>query len=1259
MKTSYSNAVASVLVAAAIAVAGGSRVVSSPAYGADIDGGEAQWIWTPEQPEPEAPAGVTYFRKSFGLGEPESGQIQISADDTYELFVNGRSVGRGDDWHKLGVFDIKRFLTNGRNVVAVRVSNGEPGSAGLVVRLTVRARGNTDISYSSDKSWRTTTQESPNWQSVRFDDSDWQPARMLGELGKAEPWRQGVRMAGVGGGRFAVAPQFRVERIAQPDDTGSLIAMVFNERGEIIASRERGTLIKLVDRDNDGLPETVVEYCDKIKNCQGILPLNGDIYSVGEGPDGTAFYRISDTDGDGIGETLTTLIKFKGKIQEHGPHAALLGPDGLIYLIIGNHSSVDGPVSPTSPHRRYYEGDLVSPRYEDAGGHASGVKAPGGVIIRTDIDGTFVETFCGGFRNAYDMAFNRQGDLFAYDADMEWDDGLPWYRPTRVNHAVPGGEFGWRSGWAKWPDYFLDSLPATINTGRGSPTGVECYNHTQYPKRYHNALFLADWSLGRILAVRIEPHGGSYQARSEVFVQGKPLNVTDLAVGPDGALYFTTGGRNTEGGVYRVVYTGKVPALPRRSGVMQAIHQPQLQSSWGRNRAANLRREMGTRWDRELVALADNPQFAGEDRARALDLMQLIGPLPTTDLLANLSHDSDAAVRAKSADLMGVHHDEATNRRLVELLVDRDATVRRKACEALVRAGQLAPVAPLLSMLGDPDRFVAWAAKRALEERPRDEWQSLVMADRNPRVFLLGSLALLALEPDPSTSEAILSRSREWMQGFLSDDDFLGLLRVIEVALDRGQIAPDSVTALRDQLSDEYPSLEPRMNRELVRLLVYLQDATLPPRLMAELNNTQTPLEDKVHAAMYARFLPGGWSGEQKFDLLRFYDNTRLTPGGHSYKGYLDNASRDFVATLTPDEQFEVLRRGRDWPNAALNALAKLAENPGPDMINLLVALDRTLLGIDGEAATRLGTGIIAVLGRSRDPGAMAYLREIYEQQPERRQETAMGLAQDPTGDNWPVLLRALPIVEGPAAQEVLTHLAAVDQAPDKPEPVRQVILAGLKLKQNGGSDAVSLLEKWTGQKLTKEGAKWDVALAAWQGWFVEQFPDQPPASLPADSATNKWTFDDLHKFLDSDDGATGSPERGSLIFVKAQCIKCHRYGSRGEGVGPDLTNVSRRFQRKEILESVLYPSQVISDQYSSKTVVTNDGLTFAGIVGAAGQGSIVVLQSNGEKKILAEADIAEIVPNAKSAMPEGLFNELTLEEVADLLAYMNQPPSN
>lgn len=163
--------------------------------------------------------------------------------------------------------------------------------------------------------------------------------------------------------------------------------------------------------------------------------------------------------------------------------------------------------------------------------------------------------------NPFDLCFNRDGELFIHDADMESDDGASWYRPTRLCHLIPGAEYGWRSGWAKWPEYFPDSLPATLDTGRGSPSGIVCYDHFMYPQRYHGAIFSADWSQGRILVIRMQRAGASYTATSEVFVEGNPLNVTDLDVGPDGCLYFCTGGRGTSGKAsYRVKWLGEVPA---------------------------------------------------------------------------------------------------------------------------------------------------------------------------------------------------------------------------------------------------------------------------------------------------------------------------------------------------------------------------------------------------------------------------------------------------------------------------------------------------------------------------------------------------------------------------------------------------------------------------------------------------------------------------------------------------------------------------
>ena len=1260
---------------------------------------EAQWIWSPVEEVKDAPRGTCFFRRSFDMAQPEAGEVQITADESYELYVNGHKAAEGKNWRVMDTHDITKYLIAGRNAVCIKATKSGTGPAGVAARVLVKSAGDTYVGYFTNANWKSSQKEFAQWTLVRFNDAQWLPSRVIGQFGVVKPWLDEVQMAGGNvSGRFSIAKEFRVEPVADPQETGSLLTMAFNEFGEIFAAREAGPLLLLRSETKNGLPNKASVYCDQVKNIQGILPLNGQVFVVGAGPDGAGLYRISDdedkaaakdesktaddkidsdksaidkpdTDKAGADKTdaadskpaaakhVVLLIKFTGEMSEHGPHVPQLGPDGMIYVLIGDHTKPEKAEDANSPHHHYYEGDLITPRYEDPNGYGLGVKAPGGRILRTDTTGSVVEIFAGGFRNPYGFAFNGRGELFTADSDMEWDIGLPWYRPTRVLHVVPGGEYGFRSGWAVWPSYFFDSLPSVIDTGRGSPTGIVAYNHVMFPRRYQDSLFVGDWSKGRILNVRLKPSGAGYTATTSVFLEGKPLNVTGLAVGPDGWLYFCTGGRDTEGGVYRVVWNGKVPDEVTRTGegVAGAIRQPQIDSAWARQHVATLKQRLGEKWDKQIAATVDNPKTPIASRCKALDLMQLVGPFPSQAQLVRLSHDAEPQLRAKAAYLMGLHSDESTESRLIELLHDADPLVERMACESLVRAGHKATWKQLAPLLKSSDRYVAWAATRALERIPKEGWQEQALKAENPRQFLQAALALLVVDPDRTTAEAILTRVENLLAGYLSDAEFLDLLRVTEVALERGQIIGDDVPSLRKRLAKEYPSADRIHNRELIRLLAYMQEPSASERMIAQLQ-TEMPPEDKLHLALYARFMPN-WTSKQKFALLKYYESARRGVGGHSFAGYIENASRDLFTSLTDDERALVLADGTKWPSSALSVLAKLPDNPGPETLSQLQTLDRQLTGVEEESARKLGIGIIAVLGHSGDSEAMAYLRNIYEKQPDRRGYIAMALAEHPEGENWPLLVRSLPIVEGSFAQQVLVKLATVDQTPDNPEPFRQVILRGLKLQDGGGKLAVALLEKWTGKKLGESDAKWDAALAAWQKWFAETYPDQPEAKLPEESAANRWTFDELQSVLASKEAAKGNAARGTAVFVKAQCAKCHRFGERGEGVGPDLTTVSLRFQKKEILESILFPSQVISDQYASKSVLRVDGRTVWGLVAPQADGSLTVLQSDATKVRVAKEEIDTITPIKKSAMPEGLLNPLTLEEISDLFAYLNQPP--
>jgi putative heme-binding domain-containing protein len=390
---------------------------------------------------------------------------------------------------------------------------------------------------------------------------------------------------------------------------------------------------------------------------------------------------------------------------------------------------------------------------------------------------------------------------------------------------------------------------------------------------------------------------------------------------------------------------------------------------------------------------------------------------------------------------------------------------------------------------------------------------------------------------------------------------------------------------------------------------------------------------------------------------LDFYEQARQSEGGESLSRYAENAARDFFPKLTETERQLVLVDGANLPMSALNVLRSLNDLSDAALVSRLIRLDRQITGNDTPAAKQLATGIAALLGLSRDDEAMAHLRDVFRRQPERRDELAMALAQSPDGENWLLLVDALPVLEQAAAREVLNRLTEVSRTPDGPEPLRQAILAGLRLQEDGYQQAVYVLEHWTGRRLTAPDDTWEIALAAWQDWFRAEYPDQPDPALPQDAAGTKWRYDELLEYLTAGGAEHGDAVRGAAVFEKAACAKCHRYDGRGEAIGPDLTTVSLRFRKQEILEAILFPSHVISDQYASQTVETDDGKTYTGIVGSAGEDAVVILQANAEKVTVPKSQIVGTYPAQKSAMPDGLLNELTLEEIADLFAYLGTTP--
>ena len=1086
-----------------------------------------------------------------------------------------------------------------------------------------------------------------------------------------------------------VAPAgFRCVQFAGDGLAHDVFCLTHDAAGAVVVSGP-GYVKRLLDDDGDGAADRAQVFASAPQTgAQGMYFLGDDLLAVGDG----GLLRFRDEDGDGVwdGEGRTSpdgggaepdkFLTFR-TWGEHDVHAIRKGPDGWWYLIAGNFSEVgaDYVTRETSP-----------------------VPDPSaGVLVRFSPDLTGGEVVAHGMRNAYDFAFHPSGDAFTYDSDGERDVTLPWYRPTRVLALVPGSHAGWVSRSAKRPHDDPELPPVVCELGRGSPTGVICYRHDAFGERFRDALIVADWTFGRVIAVPLDADGAGWTGEPVELMTGAGVNgfaPTSLSVGPDGDLFVSVGGRGTRGGVYRLSYEGVDGAATvrerlsgdaskeRRSLTVAApmnedpltalLTAPQPLSAWSRAAWEPLAEELGPA---PLRAAALDRARPAAQRVRAVEILtERHGGLPA-NVLPFFAADPDPAVRARACWSHAIARPAAPDAGgLRPFLTDPDPRVRRAALEALAgltdpaAANVGAAVDELAACLGDSDRYVRAAAARVVRRLGRAQLAPLAKAAKKNGLAARAAFAVGYVRKRDLFDPAAVRLGLAVLESDAPADVRRDAVRLVQIAL--GDFGPKpgvdaafegytpgydlgpheaelnrSVPVVQKLLSRRRQGREEAaVDRELVRAAAML--APYNPLILGELCGRLTadsPPSEDLHHLLAAARLPVERSvaqTEQIADALVRLDEKVDDAGLNTDTNWEPRIQELYDALCERDPILPLAVV--DHPDLGRPAHVAFLSNVPAD------ALPEARAKFAAAAADPgyLWTGDVAFL-LGGGPGGKELIRGKFGDRGVRG-AVVMSLATDPEPADRGRFVEAL----GDADLAVVTAaLDALSQLPSATggDAAGENVALGKLLRALGDDSrgrglkrrAVELLQRNTGEAFGFDGddpATHPAAVAAWDEYLSARYPQAFAAG-----AVDGDNLPDLAAV----DWAAGDAERGATVFQTRGCAACH--GGRGAALGPDLAGVTGRFGRADLWTAILDPSRDVPSRYRTEVILTADGRTVEGLAVYQSADGVTLRDGRGRTWRVEADEILERVTGENSLMPAGLLDGAAPAELADLEAYL------
>ncbi len=1054
-----------------------------------------------------------------------------------------------------------------------------------------------------------------------------------------------------------VPPGFRVQQYAGDDLAHDIHSLTIDSRGRVVVSGP-GYVRILVDRDGDGTADAALPFADlPATGAQGMFFHGNSLLCAGD--EGLQLFRDDDGDdrADGPGKTFLKIAAG----GEHHVHSIQRGPDGWWYVIAGNYSGVTESYAtvPTTPVR----------------------KPVSGALLRLNPELRSGEIVADGFRNAYDFAFTGTGDVFTWDSDDERDISLPWYLPTQVWHVLPASNAGYVTAGLKRPATYADSPPAIAAFGRGSPTGVLCYRHEQFPEEYRGALFVEDWTFGRILVLPLERDGGGWRSEPVEFAVGQNqfgFAPTDMEVGPDGSIYVSVGGRGTRGGVYRIFREGA-----ENSGttfgtesigneldfVLQAL---QPNTAWSRARWVPPARKLAAA---ELAAAALQEGRSEQERMRAIEiLVEFHGGLDEQTARL-LSASASALVRARAAWALGRQNPATVNVALLRpFLRDADAFVRRLSLEAFsgvtTREVWDEVLPDLADSLNDDDRLVRLSAalligrlsaeqQTQLEQRTANHmrarlWFHLGRLQRREELSAEGCrTAAEVLEAQESTLEDRRAAVRLLQLSISDMGPVKGRPPMFDGYAPRLAVEPveRELNPVLARIFRQFPSGDELLDRELIRFFAMTAPLNheLLTRLISGMTAESLPQDDIHRLAAISRIeLERSYvETESTARALLLIDSKLQRLGMKQDTNWDDRMGELYAALCRVDPALPSLipQQGEfGMPGHVLY----LSQSPAAVIPQAIAGFLRYL---EQNLEAEWTNDVVFVIGESSDAGHRQLLRAQLGNL-SVRDAVLVVLAEKPERADRPHFVAGLESVQLNAVEACLNALTKLPGTRD-PEELFALLAAARRLMNDKREyrlreTALRLLQNNTEQThgfVFGEGGyrAQPESLQSWQSWLEARYPAYRPVNQSEESR-------ELLASLDRVAWDSGDADRGRRLYERQGCAKCH--GGR-RSLGPDLAGVSRRFGRDDLFAAIVEPNRDISARYQMTSVETTDGRVISGLIVYESVDGLLLRDAEHRTWRIESSEIAVKQLQRNSLMPAGLLRGTNDQDLADLYRYL------